>query len=457
MQDLKIDLIIPWVDGNDPEWKKLKAEYLNVNQESIPFFREWNILRYVFRSIEKNIPWVNCVHFVTEGHLPKWLNTSHPKLNIVKHTDFIPYEYLPTFSSIPITLNIHRIPGLSENFIWSNDDCFFMKELEPNVFFNNGLPCDFLYLKPFTEAYNGSFSHLILTQINLINQEFDVKQCYEQHRDKWESDAYSKIAVSYNKELVRSLNKFPGFVDSHMPLPFNKSSFATVWAKYFTAMDSSCKNKFRSPSDLTDWYIRYRRLCMGEFSPAFLDGCRYCDIWDNEEILKDTVLSKTTSMLCINDSSGEGDFNLRKEYIHNLLERVFPEQSSFEIYTDEKTRNYTIKKDSEACNKISFPEIIKDEESLNTTINFLRDNRRKYSDKTYIIKTTNASFGRTLQKLFDFDLCECVELCKKENFVDYMLEHSNTCVIFAQHRELYSELAEKHGVDIVYFSDEGLL
>ena len=56
------------------------------------------------------------IHFVTWGHIPEWLNTEHPKLNIVRHEDFIPEKFRPTFNSHTIEWNFHRIPGLAEKF-----------------------------------------------------------------------------------------------------------------------------------------------------------------------------------------------------------------------------------------------------------------------------------------------------------------------------------------------------
>jgi len=70
-------------------------------------YRDWETLRYFFRSVEQNAPWVHKVHLVTCGHLPSWLNKSAPKLNIVDHASFMDERYLPTFSSHAIELNTH--------------------------------------------------------------------------------------------------------------------------------------------------------------------------------------------------------------------------------------------------------------------------------------------------------------------------------------------------------------
>ena len=75
-----------------------------------------------------------------------WLNTENPKLTVVNHKDYIPEEYLPTFSSHPIELNLHRIKGLSEQFVYFNDDTFIINAMQPEDFFKKGLPYRILYI-----------------------------------------------------------------------------------------------------------------------------------------------------------------------------------------------------------------------------------------------------------------------------------------------------------------------
>ena len=118
----KIDFVIPWVDGSDPEWLAEKRIYKPDMPDDAVRYRDWDILRYWFRGVEKYAPWVNKIHFITWGHLPEWMNPECKKLNIVNHRDYIPEKYLPTFSSHTIELNIHRIKGLSQQFIYFNDD-----------------------------------------------------------------------------------------------------------------------------------------------------------------------------------------------------------------------------------------------------------------------------------------------------------------------------------------------
>ncbi len=74
----EIDFVITWVDPSDTQWYSEKQKYsyeYNLDMNSEARYRNWEILKYWFRSVEKNAPWVNKVYFITEGHVPKWLNT----------------------------------------------------------------------------------------------------------------------------------------------------------------------------------------------------------------------------------------------------------------------------------------------------------------------------------------------------------------------------------------------
>ena len=107
-------------------------------------FREMNIFRYWFRAVERYAPWVNKVFLVTNGKFPDWINPDNPKLVLVKHEDYIPEEYLPTFNSCTIELHLHRIKDLSEHFVYFNDDIMLNGLVSPDYFFKNELPCDLL-------------------------------------------------------------------------------------------------------------------------------------------------------------------------------------------------------------------------------------------------------------------------------------------------------------------------
>lgn len=142
MRNDPIDLVLPWVDGNDPAWRAEKEKYDIEHKASDVRFEPWDNLQYIFRGIERNMPWIHKVFFVTWGHIPEWLDTSYEKLQIVKHKDYIPDMYLPTFNSNVIEMNYFRIENLSENYILFNDDLFPIQQIPEEYYFQNNLPCE---------------------------------------------------------------------------------------------------------------------------------------------------------------------------------------------------------------------------------------------------------------------------------------------------------------------------
>ena len=111
----EIDIVITWVDGSDPIWLAEKVRYHPMYSVEIQngdansdcrYRSNQDLLRYWFRLIEKNAPWVRKIHFITCGQKPVWLKEDHPKISLVYHNDYLPKEYLPTFNSNVNELNL---------------------------------------------------------------------------------------------------------------------------------------------------------------------------------------------------------------------------------------------------------------------------------------------------------------------------------------------------------------
>ncbi|GIY39559.1 hypothetical protein CDAR_539291 [Caerostris darwini] len=95
-------------------------------------------LRYSLRSLEKHAPWVQHIYIITNGQIPYWLNLDDPSVTIVTHEEIFPNKsHLPTFSSPAIECHLHRIPNLSQKFIYLNDDVMFGKDVWPEDFFTH--------------------------------------------------------------------------------------------------------------------------------------------------------------------------------------------------------------------------------------------------------------------------------------------------------------------------------
>lgn len=145
-----VDVVYTWVDGSDRQHaeKRVKCQERAVGHHPDGIikarFRNNNELQYSLRSLEKFAPWVNRVFIVTDNQTPKWLDTGNPRVTVVDHREIIPEEYLPTFNSHVIESYLHLIPGLSERYIYFNDDFFLSNHCRKLDFFTaNGLPLVF--------------------------------------------------------------------------------------------------------------------------------------------------------------------------------------------------------------------------------------------------------------------------------------------------------------------------
>ena len=138
-----VDIVSTWVDGGDPVWDAARRARLRAagttdrRASGRARFHSRDELRYSLRSVHLFAPWVRTIHLVTAGQRPAWL-ADHPRVRLVDHRDLLPAGALPTFSSHAIETRLHRVPGLSEHFIYLNDDVLLGRPLGVRSFFGPG-------------------------------------------------------------------------------------------------------------------------------------------------------------------------------------------------------------------------------------------------------------------------------------------------------------------------------
>lgn len=326
----KIDFVIIWVDGNDPEWQKEKAKYSpNKNTDSRNIrYRDWENLKYWFRGVEKFAPWVNKIYFVTCGHYPEWLNKENPKLVCVKHDDYMSKEYLPTFSSHPIELNLHRIKGLSEQFVYFNDDMFITNYVKKTDFFKNGKPVD-VGLESAVTTNDNKMLNIYYNNLAIINSSFDKKSVIK-NRKNWFSLKYGKD--NFRGVISAPWKRFIGFYNCHCPQPFLKETFEKVWKMNKQILDETSQHKFRNERDVSQYLLRYWQLCENNFYPRKTNFSKAITITDNDIEVCNLIESQKKKLLCINDHEKitEANFKKFKKDIIDSFEKILPEKSSFE-------------------------------------------------------------------------------------------------------------------------------
>lgn len=330
----KIDFVIIWVDGNDPQWINEKNKYSLRDDEStaVNRFRDWNNLQYWFRGVETFAPWVNKIHFVTYGHLPEWLDESHPKLNIVKHTDYIPSNCLPTFSSHPIELNLHRIEGLSEKFVYFNDDMFIIKNVEISDFFVDGLPCDGARMCLLPTVPRSLFHNILYNDICMLNSKFQKDEVIKANFLKYVNFRYG-LKPSIRNLLFTLLDKkeFPSFLYDHLPAPYLKSTFIDVWDNFEEDLIKTSLNKFRNIEDINQYIFRYWQFASGNFKPIDMRkfGKGFSLPQDLVNVTR-AIEQQQHKMICINDNDDNIDFEAAIKLINGSFDKILPRKSAYE-------------------------------------------------------------------------------------------------------------------------------
>lgn len=338
MENYKIDFVIPWVNGGDLEWQKEKEKYW-IKEGNTPFldgnqasrFRDWDNLRYWFRGVEKFTPWVNKIYFVTCGHIPEWLNTHHPKLEVINHKDYIPKEYLPVFQANPIELNFHRITSLEEHFVYFNDDMFVISPMEKKDFFVNGLPREMATMYLLTnDGKEDTFQYMLFRMMGEVNQQFDLHDSIKKNPFKWFNPIYKKYLL--NNFLLYRFHNVSGLYTPHVPSSLRKSTMMEVWENIPNSMVETCKHRFRNPRDITQYIFRYWEIMKGTFTPTnimdyseefFLDE-------SNIDYLVESITKQKYKMICINDSISIKNFEQLKNQVIGAFETILMSKSEYE-------------------------------------------------------------------------------------------------------------------------------
>ncbi len=331
--EMDIDFVITWVDMNDPAWgeefAKYRAEGKNEkNGVSRARFRDNGLLKYWFRGVEKFAPWVRRIHFVTCGQKPGWLDADNPKLRLVNHRDIVPVEFLPTFNSVVIERYMHKIPGLSEHFVYFNDDFYITDRIGPERFFRDGLPCDIAVF-----SYNPSWSQWykrIKNNSVLINRHFDKKEVTGLYHDKWFDKSYGSKAV-WNY-LLYFYGRFIPLRTPHNAQPYLRTTFDEVWEAMGKELAETSANRFRARTDLTPELFRTWQICRGNFTPynTYRDTRMFPLVIRPKEAVR-AIREQAYKLVCLNDNVHIRDYETVMERIRTAFGEILPEKSGFEL------------------------------------------------------------------------------------------------------------------------------
>lgn len=333
MHAAPIDFVVMWVDGSDPAWLAERVRYAapNTSDNSVERYRSMDTFRYWFRGVEKFCPWVRTVHFVTWGHTPAWLNLNAPKLHVVRHSDFMPAECLPTFNSSAIEINLHRIDGLAEQFVSFNDDMYVITAMRPDDFFQKGLPVDMLALQPvISNPKKPVMSHLFLNNSLLLSRHFTKREVAKLHPGSFFHVGYPPLYFFYNAfEMLYP--QITGFYTVHQPATLLRSSMERMWELEPDELYNTTANRFRDRTDINIYAFQEWQKLSGNFVPRNVQKrFAFYPMSGNMDALASCITRQKKKIVCINDDPCE-NFDERVSRIASAFDSILPDRCSFEL------------------------------------------------------------------------------------------------------------------------------
>lgn len=316
-----VDLVYLWVDDKDENWIKKRDSFLNpeLKSEAVACcrFRDNDELKMSLRSVEKYLPWINKIFVVTDGQIPRWLDTENPKIEVVFHEQFIPQEYLPTFNSNVIEAFLHKIPNLSEHFLYANDDMFVNQNLTPDFFFNKkGQPIARLHKIIHKKNEKSNYYHKIIQKVQyLIEQKFGKRYYFEPHHC---IDAYTKTLYSDCVEEFQS--EYSVFYENRFRQ--NNDVQRLIVLLYGLANKKVQLKKVKKSRLHIPIGTKLFNMLVGRY---FIDSC-FLGI--NKDNISERFSWVKPKMFCLNDNVDVTELNRIDAIL--FLYSLFPEKSCFE-------------------------------------------------------------------------------------------------------------------------------
>ena len=317
-----IDIVITWVECNNSYEKErdfwLKKENMKIDKKIKVENRrrcvDNNELKYALRSIEKYFPHYRYIYLVIkDNQFPSYIKHKHPKLKIIKESKIVPNEYLPTFNSMAVEPYLHHIPGLSDNYLYMNDDFMFIKPVNKSYFIDRENKPTPLHTSDYKRKYVNEYD------IDLNQYFFD--------------NGYA--INNFILDSIGGEEKEGRYLVSHVPKIFNIKydyQIENKLKKYYiddtnlNVYDKTGMSKFRKNSNLYLVSILKEYLYHYLFNRKFKKtNCIFQKVFDLKQLIDLKNKNKEAQFMCINEinSADIEDYN-------DFMTSLFPEKSSFE-------------------------------------------------------------------------------------------------------------------------------
>ena len=266
----KIDIVYTWVNGSSPKFQRSLMKWSallgkgkdNKRAKRAARYFDWDTMKYSIRSVEMFFPCTRKFYIVTNGQVPNWLDLLNPKVRLITHDDIFPNKsHLPTFNSNAIEHHLHQIKGLSEKFLYFNDDFFLSNNITLQDLFDGENGQNIYTETKISQCYPGcDVDKTNNKKCNLACNNtlcnFDGNDCLAQKKkisfetSTTGSDIYLLSLAVSNGILSETFGVDKRYLISHVPYFLDKKIIAQYTKAFKSYIDKTSSNKFRTATDI---------------------------------------------------------------------------------------------------------------------------------------------------------------------------------------------------------------
>lgn len=311
-----IDVVITWVDDRTPGYREMLKAHARAVPDLDPARTRDTLetLRYGLRSLERHAPWVNRVFlFTCRPQVPEWLDTAHPRLAVIHHDEVIPAGLLPTFNSFAIISHLHLIPGLSDRFLYLEDDMLLLKDVTLADFVSaDGRP--------------------------LVFEQEGATPRHETIRNPATERPWNLALAEANRLLDEAYGQSRRGYVNHVPLLIDKAAWRAMTERFPAAFDATRRARFRAAGNVPPEYL-YPQLMLAEGravragAQCRRESCGYVpleDVWPVTALALWRVRRSTPKWVTLNDNFGARPSRVSQRLARGFLDDACPQASAFE-------------------------------------------------------------------------------------------------------------------------------
>lgn len=298
-----MDFVVPYVNCADEAWKQsyIKNTTDKRSANSVRF-RSWGTLKYLFRSVDKYMPFVRQIVLIVAGpsQVPVWVNREN--VRVVYHSEFIPKQFLPTFNSCTIESFLYNIKGLSEKFIYANDDLFALNYCTEDMFFFGDIP-----------------------RISFVTHE------------KYKPSMIFRCQCRAGMELIQKALSIPtDYPEGEIIRPHHITMPMTV--KTLNAVKELCQpeiektiSNIRKEYNVNQYIYPYYDYFTNQYQDIGVE-CKYFELNDiTFNNIREVIVKGRYPWVCINDSSRIQNYPQTRALLIDAFKRRFPNTCRYEL------------------------------------------------------------------------------------------------------------------------------